>query len=76
MPEPSETEYTVQGQKGSTISSVRISLRGGHAHITVWTHGMNVGTLVVDARDADDLVNRLTGMRRTSWERLNDPLGV
>jgi len=37
---------------------------------------MNVGTLVVDARDADDLVNRLTGMRRTSWERLNDPLGV
>lgn len=43
------------------VSSVRIEIRGGHAHIGVWSRGGKAGTLVVDKDDAFDIAMLLVG---------------
>ncbi len=42
------------------ISSVRVQVLGGHAHIDVWARGGKSGSLCVDAGDARELVARIT----------------
>lgn len=34
------------------VSSLRVEVAGGHAHIGVWNRGGKAGTLVVEASDA------------------------
>lgn len=41
------------------VSSLRVEVLGGHAHVRVWIQGQMSGTLVVDAADAMKLVDRL-----------------
>lgn len=71
MPAPPETEHVVEGRPGSAVSSVRIKVQGGHARLSIWNRGGLAGEIVVNTADADEIVNLLTGSRRTSWERLD-----
>jgi len=41
------------------VSSVRITIIGNHARITVWTRGGQAGVLRVDACDVEEIVARL-----------------
>lgn len=43
------------------ITSLYISRRGSHVHVTVRWKGAAAGTLVVDASDEGELVRTLTG---------------
>ena len=53
------TDGTLTGSPDAVITSVRIEVRGSHAHVTVWHRGANVGTLVVDPKDADAIARLL-----------------
>lgn len=70
MPETIKTEYVVTGRLGGAVSSVRVTIQGAHAKLAIWNRGGLAGELIVYVDDAPELVNLLTGSRRTSWERL------
>lgn len=41
------------------VSSVRVAIHGGHAHLTIWNRGGNAGSLTVDRADAEWFVDAL-----------------
>ena len=42
------------------ITSIRVELLGGHAHIHVWARGGKAGTLVVAIADAPTMFDRIS----------------
>lgn len=52
-------------QSDKKISTIRVELLGGHAHLGIWSRGGKAGTLIVNADDAGDMVDRLRGPETT-----------
>lgn len=55
------TEWTSRGRYPDRVTSVRVELRGAHAHLTVWWCGKLSGTLVVGEDEAIALEAVLLG---------------
>jgi hypothetical protein len=49
------------------VSSLSVSLHGGHATVRVWSRGAYAGALTIDATDAEELI-RLLGCVREPGE--------
>jgi hypothetical protein len=50
-----------EGKHTDVVSSLRVDVRGVHAHVRVWNRGGLAGTLTVDSADVQELVRRLVG---------------
>jgi hypothetical protein len=55
------TEWTSKGRYPDRVTSVRVELRGAHAHVTVFWCGKLAGTLVVGENEALALESVLLG---------------
>ena len=58
---PAHKSWVDSPQSQKLISTIKVEVRGGHAHLDLWSRGGKAGSLIVDAVDLDQWLYRLKG---------------